>query len=76
MPVSNDLNLPISYVPISGPAVDALDRRKENNSNPRIAATELRESFNTVKDELFAGMAALAQAIPSVVSSRRGRGPE
>jgi hypothetical protein len=73
MPVSNDLDLPISYVPISGPAVDALDRRKENNSNPRIAATELRQSFNTVKDELFAGMAALAQAI---VPSRHGRGPE
>ena len=76
MPVSNDLDLPISYVPISGPAVDALDRRKEDNSNPRIAATELRQSFNTVKDELFAGMAALAEAIPSVVPSRHGRGPE
>jgi hypothetical protein len=62
MPVSNELDLPINYVPISGPAVDALDRRKENSGNPRIAATELRNSYNNVKDELFAGIKALVQA--------------
>lgn len=70
MPVSNELDLPINYVPISGPAVDALDRRKENSGNPRITATELRNSYNNVKDELFAGIKALVQA----ASPRHGRG--
>ena len=70
MPISSELDLPISYVPISGPAVDALDRRKENSSNPRIAATELRDSYNNVKGELFAGIKALVQA----ASPRHGRG--
>lgn len=63
MPISSELDLPISYVPVTGPAVDALDRRKENSSNPRIAVSELRENYNTVKDELFAGIKALAQAV-------------
>jgi hypothetical protein len=70
MPVSNELDLPINYVPISGPAVDALDRRKENSGNPQIAATELRNSYNNVKDELFAGIKALVQA----ASPRHGLG--
>ncbi|MFY9699779.1 MAG: hypothetical protein WAK34_15930 [Rhodoplanes sp.] len=43
--------------------MDALDRRKESSSNPRIAAAELRDSYNAVKDDLFAGIKALAQAV-------------
>jgi hypothetical protein len=62
MPISSELELPVKYVPITGPAVQALDARKESSSNPRIAATELRDSYNTVKDELFAGIAALVRA--------------
>jgi hypothetical protein len=74
MPVTNELDLPISYVPIMGPAVDALDRRKENSSNPRIAASELRERYNNVRDELFAGIKALVHALPAVASPSHGRG--
>ncbi len=74
MPVTNDPELPISYAPIAGPAVDALNRRKENSSNPRIAATELRDSYDNVKDELFAGIKALMQAIPGAVSPGRAGG--
>ncbi|MGZ8395403.1 MAG: hypothetical protein ACXW3X_01895 [Rhodoplanes sp.] len=74
MPISREPDLPISYVPITGPGLDTLDRRKENSSIARIAAIELRESYNTVKDELFAGIKALVQAVPSVASRPRGRG--
>jgi hypothetical protein len=74
MPISSELDLPISYVPITGPAVDALDRRKENSSNPRIAASDLRDSYNTVKDELFAGIKALVHAVPGIASPSHGRG--
>ena len=62
MPISGELDLPIKHLPITGPAVDALAARRENSSNPRIAATELRDSYDAVKDELFAGIAALVRA--------------
>ncbi len=76
MPISGEPDLPISHVPITGPAVDALDRRKESSSNPRIAASELRESYDGVKAELFAGVRALVQAAPSIAlrPSERGQG--
>lgn len=74
MPITSEPDLPIRSVPIGGPAVDALDRRKENSSNPRIAASELRESYNNVKDELFAGIKALVHAVPGVASPSHGRG--
>ncbi len=63
MPITSEPDLPIRSVPIGGPAVEALDRRKESSSNPRIAAAELRDSYNGVKDDLFAGIKALAQAV-------------
>jgi hypothetical protein len=63
MPITSEADLPIRSVPIGGPAVEALDRRKESSSNPRIAAAELRDSYNAVKDDLFAGIKALAQAV-------------
>lgn len=56
MRVTSELDLPIRRVTVSGPAVDALDNRKERSSNPRIEALELRESFNNRKDGLFAGI--------------------
>ncbi|MFZ1884501.1 MAG: hypothetical protein WAU53_13095 [Rhodoplanes sp.] len=63
MPITSEPDLPIRYVQIGGPAVEALDRRKENSSNPHIAAAELRDSYNDVKGDLFAGIKALAQAV-------------
>ena len=62
MPVTSEPDLPIRYIPIGGPAVEALDRRKESSSNPLLAAAELRDSYNNVKGDLFAGIKALAQA--------------
>jgi hypothetical protein len=63
MPITSEADLPIRHVRIAGPAVDALDRRKESSSNPRITAAELRDSYNAVKRDLFAGIKALAQAV-------------
>ncbi len=63
MPISSEADLPIRHVRIGGPAVDALDRRKESSSNPRITAAELRDTYNAVKGDLFAGIKALAQAV-------------
>jgi hypothetical protein len=34
MPITKDLELPIEYVHISGPAVDALNSRKESDDGP------------------------------------------
>jgi len=63
MPITSEPDLPIRSVPIGGPAVEALDRRKESSSNPRITAAELRDTYNAVKGDLFAGIKALAQAV-------------
>jgi hypothetical protein len=59
MPIIKGLDLPIKFVPFSGPAVDALDQRKENNDHPRVTAEELRASFNKVKTSLFSGFGVL-----------------
>jgi hypothetical protein len=59
MPIIKGLDLPIKFVPFSGPAVDALDQRKENNDHPKVTAEELRDSFNKVKTSLFSGFGLL-----------------
>jgi hypothetical protein len=64
MPVTSNVDGPLDYVTISGPAVDALDARKESTSNPKIAARELRHNFEHVKDALFAEIKALVRAAP------------
>ena len=75
MRVTNELDLPIRPMAVSGPAVDALDKRKEHSSNPRIEALELRESFNNLKEGLFAGIKELSRVISTeLASQRRGRG--
>jgi hypothetical protein len=74
MRVTNELDLPIRPMAVSGPAVDALDKRKEHSSNPRIEALELRESFNNLKEGLFAGIKELSRVISNeLASQRRGR---
>lgn len=57
-----DLDLPIEHVPISGPGVDALERRKETNNSHNVTATELRASFIRVQDALYSGLKALNKA--------------
>ena len=48
MRVTNELDLPIRHIAVSGPAVDALEKRKERSSNPSIescgAARKLQQS--------------------------------
>ncbi len=59
MPIIQGLDLPIKFVPFSGPAVDALDQRKEHNDHDKVTAEELRASFNKVKTNLFSGLGLL-----------------
>jgi hypothetical protein len=74
MRVTSELDLPIRRVTVSGPVVDALDKRKERSSNPRIEAVELRESFNNRKNALFAGIKQLSHVVSAeLASQRRGR---
>jgi hypothetical protein len=75
MRVTNELNLPIRRVAISGPAVDALDKRKESSTSPNIAAAELRKNFNAQKEGIFAGIKDLSRAVSAEMASQRvGRG--
>ncbi len=71
MRVTSELDLPIRRVTVSGPAVDALDKRKERSSNPRIEALELRESFNNRKDGLFSGIKELSHGVSAELASQR-----
>jgi hypothetical protein len=63
MPVTNDLELPIKFVAISGPGVDALESRKENNNNTKVTASRLRANYEKVKQGLNAGLKALTAAV-------------
>lgn len=65
MPVTTDGAVPLDYVTISGPAIEALERRKESTSNPKIAAKSLRHNFDHVKDALFAEFKALRRVAPT-----------
>jgi hypothetical protein len=50
----------LDYVRISGPGVDALDRRKEYNNNEKVDAESLSASINKVKDSIFKGLKMLS----------------
>ena len=49
----------LTYVPITGPGVDALENRKETGSLREITEAEMRESYERVRDDLFAGLKML-----------------
>jgi hypothetical protein len=51
----------LKYVPITGPGVDALDRRKEHNNNEQVTVELLGASIAKVRDKLFAGVRMLTQ---------------
>ncbi|NVO12639.1 MAG: hypothetical protein HXX10_01245 [Rhodoplanes sp.] len=75
MPVTTEVDGPLGFVAIKGPGVDALHRRKETTTNPKIAATDLRHNFNHVREALFAEIAALVRVAPGGVGRERsGRG--
>ncbi len=63
MPVTDNLELPIKFVPVSGPGVDALESRKENNNNTKVTASGLRASYNKVKEGLNVGLKALISTV-------------
>jgi hypothetical protein len=63
MPVTDNLELPIKFVPVSGRGVDALESRKENNNNKKVSASGLRESYEKVKEGLNAGLKALTATV-------------
>jgi hypothetical protein len=52
-------NRTLDYTPIIGPGVDALDRRKEHNSNTQVTAEKLRTSIAKVRDGIFEGLKML-----------------
>jgi hypothetical protein len=51
----------LKYVPITGPGVDALERREEHNNNEPVTAESLGASIAKVRDKLFAGLRMLTQ---------------
>ena len=53
---------PADFVPITGPGVEALDRRRENNGDKRTSAGELRSSIEKTKNAIFAGIKMLTAA--------------
>lgn len=52
----------ITYVHFSGPGVDACERRKEVGSKDAIKESEMRSSYERVKDSLFAGIQMLTRS--------------
>jgi len=52
-------NRTLDYTPITGPGVDALDRRKEHNNNTPVTADKLRDSIAKVRDGIFEGIKML-----------------
>lgn len=71
MPVTSEPERPFAYVIITGPAAEALHRRKESSSNPKIAAQDLRHNFNHVREALFAEFTALVRVSPGGVPRER-----
>lgn len=65
MPIIDDAELPIvplRFVKIIGPGVDAIENRKECGSPAEITTEELRRSLDKVKDRNFKGLKMLANA--------------
>jgi hypothetical protein len=49
----------LDYTRITGPGVDALDRRREHNNNEAITAEKLQSSIDKVKSNIFESLKAL-----------------
>ena len=48
-------------ISISGPAVDALDRRKEDNNNSALTSQKLRENLDAIGNNVFAELRKLVR---------------
>lgn len=53
LPKAEELGLPIKNPPISGPAVDMLENRKEENNNKPFSAEKLSANFEAIRDDLM-----------------------
>jgi len=62
MPSINENQLPIKRTPLKGPAIDALESRKETNNNTPVDPAELRKSYEKVKSSLLDGLKALTRS--------------
>lgn len=58
----DSLNLPITKVQVTGPAVDALSARKEANDHPRVNINDFRNSYAAVKPTVITGLKELGAA--------------
>lgn len=61
MPVTDDLQLPIERTILSGPAVDALENRKEIGRLTPVTTAEMRASWGRVKDRIHDGLRQLTR---------------
>ncbi|MDB5584827.1 MAG: hypothetical protein JWR80_10003 [Bradyrhizobium sp.] len=52
----------LTFIPITGPGVDAFEARKETGSKVEITEQEMRDSYERVKHRVFAGIKQLRLA--------------
>jgi hypothetical protein len=50
----------LDYTRITGPGVDALDRRREHNDAEQVTAEQLQTSIDKVKTGIFKGLKVLS----------------
>jgi hypothetical protein len=51
----------LDYVPVTGPGVEALERRKEHNNKNPVDPVELRTKVDQIKQSVFDGLKALTE---------------
>jgi hypothetical protein len=59
-----DLDLPIKKINVDGPAVRALETRKEANNHPTVKTEELRASYARVKQSVVKALKEIGSARP------------
>lgn len=63
MPIIAGADLPIRPLVITGPAVDALERRKEDNNNAQVNAAAFVENFQRMRGALTKNLKSLAKTV-------------
>ncbi len=61
--ITDDLELPITRTKLTGPAVDALENRKEHGAAQEVTTAELRARYEAVKDHTLAGLKMLLATV-------------
>jgi hypothetical protein len=64
LPSPEELGLPIRNPVVSGPGVDMLNRRKEDNNNDRFTVEKYRANFNALKDSVLASLRQIIDEAP------------